>query len=389
MSAADKVRTRQFDHASGLLGLCNSLAPSDGNTVERVVHCFSKALRTKIAKETATTYDMTSNKEFVIDENQLISDKTFMTFHQTVPFHQVQHIAATQAILDNVERATKIHVVDLQIRNGLEWITLMQALESRQEYPVEHLKITALVIGSGSAIEYTKRTGDQLKSFAETINIPLFSFHVVQIPDLKDFRAGLFETDPEEALVVFSEFFFNKFTSRPVELDRAMREIKIMNPRVMVMIETEANHNSPSFSSRFVETLFHYSAFFDCLEACMSPEHEPDRRIMETVIVTELVTNMLAAEGEERGMRSVKLDTWRSFFARFGMVEQELSDVLLYQVKLVTGKCSGWKFCTTNWDDGSLTIGWKGTPMTSVSVWKFVRTARLVSGPKDLVVEFV
>ena len=38
----------------------------------------------------------------------------------------------------------------------------------------------------------------------------------------------------------------------------------------------------------------------------------------------EGIRNSVASEGEERIIRSVKLDVWRAFFARFGMVETDL-----------------------------------------------------------------
>ncbi|KAG5568712.1 hypothetical protein H5410_064279 [Solanum commersonii] len=53
------------------------------------------------------------------------------------------------------------------------------------------------------------------------------------------------------------------------QLDSLMRVIKGINPRAMIVIEVEANHNSPVFVDRFVEALFFYGAFFDSLEDCM------------------------------------------------------------------------------------------------------------------------
>ena len=45
--------------------------------------------------------------------------------------------------------------------------------------------------------------------------------------------------------------------------------IRTLSPSVMVVAEIEANHNSTSFVNRFIEALFFFSAFFDCLETCM------------------------------------------------------------------------------------------------------------------------
>lgn len=79
----------------------------------------------------------------------------------------------------------------------------------------------------------------------------------------------------------------------------------------------------------------------------------------------------MATEGEERKIRHVKLDVWRTFFARFAMVETELSKSSLYQASLLLNKIARWSSCTLDMNEKSLVIGWKGTPMHSLSVWKF------------------
>lgn len=47
------------------------------------------------------------------------------------------------------------------------------------------------------------------------------------------------------------------------------RLIKSLNPCVMVVIDSEANTNTPIFMDRFNEALFLYGAFFDYFDVCM------------------------------------------------------------------------------------------------------------------------
>ena len=60
-----------------------------------------------------------------------------------------------------------------------------------------------------------------------------------------------------------------------------MKMIRNINPCIMVVTEVEANHNAPSFVHRFVDLLFYYSAYFDCLDACMERD-DPNRMITES-----------------------------------------------------------------------------------------------------------
>ncbi|CAI0550369.1 unnamed protein product [Linum tenue] len=60
----------------------------------------------------------------------------------------------------------------------------------------------------------------------------------------------------------------------PQRLEAMMKLIRTLRPRVMVVIETEANHNAPDFGHRFVEMLFTVGGYFDYLATCMERKEE-------------------------------------------------------------------------------------------------------------------
>lgn len=150
-----------------------------------------------------------------------------------------------------------------------------------------------------------------------------------------------------------------------------MRVIKLINPCLMVVPEIEANQNSPIFANRFVEALFFFSVYFDCLVTCMN-RNCVNREIVESVYFAEGIRNMVAAEGEERRVRHVKFDVWRAFFVRYGMEEAELSMSSKYQADLILKTFACGTCCTLDMNGKCLLVGWKGTPMHSISVWKFL-----------------
>ncbi|CAH1425940.1 unnamed protein product [Lactuca virosa] len=96
------------------------------------------------------------------------------------------------------------------------------------------------------------------------------------------------------------------------------------------------------------------------------------RSMMEGVHFADGIQNIVASEGDKRMSRSVNMDTWKSFFARFGMVEIELSDSCLYQAQLVLLRFSCANYCMLENNGKCLIIGWKGTPLHSLSTWKFI-----------------
>ncbi|KAK2990251.1 hypothetical protein RJ640_014703 [Escallonia rubra] len=368
LTSAEKVGQQQFDRASKLLNQCGELSCSKGNPIERLVYHFSEALQERIDRETGriTSTNLRKKQMYELEESIINSTPSVIEFHQQVPFYQVTQFTGIQAIVENVEGAKKVHVIDLEIRNGIQCTVLMQALAARAECPLEHLKITAVGTTSKPQID---EIGERLKSFARSMSLS-FSFNVVMVADMLDLNEDLFELDAEEAVAIYSSYLLWTMIAQPDRLERLMRVINNINPCIMIVAEIEANQNSSVFVTRFTEALFYYGAFFDCLEDCM--EDDILNRMITESMFSLAIRNVVASEGEERTMRHVSIGVWRAFFARFRMVETELSMSSLYQAKLVTKNFACGSSCTLEMNGKCLTIGWKGTPIFSLSAWKFL-----------------
>ncbi|KAF8041683.1 hypothetical protein BT93_A0323 [Corymbia citriodora subsp. variegata] len=368
LAAADKVGCQQFDEASGLLDQCDELCCSTGNPVERTVYYFSEALREKIDRETGKISIKGLGKRMTLDveEDSMRPSLPIIAHQQLVPFSQIQLFSSIQTIVENVAEAKKIHVVDFRIHSGIQWTVLMQALSARRECSLELLKITAIGTSSQQVIE---DAGKRLETFAQMLNVP-FSFKIIMLQDMLELKEDLFDLDEEESIVIYAWFLLKTMIYQPERLDSAMKVIKKINPCAMVVIEAESNHNSPAFTNRFAEMLFFYSAYFDCFEECMERDDE-NRTVLESVYFGQGIRTTLAAEGEERTIRNVRIDVWRAFFSRFGMVEVDLGMASLYQADLIAKKFPCGSSCTLDMNGKCLIIGWKGTPLSSLSAWRF------------------
>ncbi|CAI0469754.1 unnamed protein product [Linum tenue] len=375
-AAAEKVGYHHYDRASRLLTRCEWIASDRSNAVQRVVHCFAEALRERIDRGLGRlflgipeVYGSSASASSI--SNGFGMNLSSICLHQQVPFSQVLQLTAVQAIVENVGSARKLHCIDLEIRSGVVWTALMQALSANQADGggVEHLRVTAVVrISERFEVD---DTGKRLESFARSINFP-FSFHVVYVAEnLSDLREDAFRIGFDESVVVFCSFVLRTLLARPHRLENLMRVIKNLHPTLMVVSEAEANHNSPVFVTRFIEALFYYSAYFDSLDTCM--ENTEHRTMIEATLSYGL-RNIVAMEGNERSARNVKLEVWRAFFSRFRMVELGFSESSMYQAGLVIKQFPQWKWCSVEKDDNKgLVVGWKGAPLFSLSVWKFSR----------------
>ncbi|ERN02114.1 hypothetical protein AMTR_s00045p00167420 [Amborella trichopoda] len=331
LSSAEKISNQQYDRAKRLLMVCDFESSPVGNPVQRLVFHFADALWERAERETG----MKSLKPEYI-EREADVDKALRGYHpvvlaiyQAVPFGKLVQFTASQVIIGALDSATKIHVIDLEPRTGMQWTILMQSLSERSEYPVEHLKITMVGDSTGK----------------------------------------MEETDVEESVAVLAPMVLRTMLVKPHCLEKMIRVIRNLCPDIMVLTEVEGKHNSPSFVNRFIEVLFYYSAYFDSLDAFMEAA-DPNRLAMEGTLMASAVRNMIAREGGERIMRHVGLDTWRLFLNRVGFEEVEVSEDALYQAKLIVKSYNHAESVSLEMNGKSLTIGWKGTPLHSVSAWR-------------------
>ncbi|CAN1792176.1 GRAS family protein RAM1 [Linum perenne] len=292
----------------------------------------------------------------------VIPSSLVQSLHEKIPFYQVSHLSGIQILLENVGNSKRIHVIDVQIRTGLQWTAMMQALASRRDCRVELLKITAVgTIGSRNLME---ETGRRLTSFALSMNVP-FRFEIVT-GSIDDLHEEMFDIDPREALAVYFENYLSSLIGDPDRMEALMKLFRSFNPRIMVVLEMEANHNSLTFAHRFVEALFSYAA--------MEEEGDGENRMaIESMVLREAIRNVVVKEGEDKKFRNVRIDVWRTLLARFSLVESKMSAVVLYQAKLVLKRFPSRRFCKVYVDGKSLIVGWKETPMISISSWKFAR----------------
>ncbi|KAL1825701.1 DELLA protein RGL1-like [Daucus carota subsp. sativus] len=370
LSAAEKIWDGKIDSARRMLAFCQCKASRSGNPIERLTSYFSAALQERISRETGSRRISTiSDNARTPNFNGLFTgvDQTAVAIHEYIPFSKVLHFASTQTILEHVENETDIHLIDLHIRSGMQWPPMIQALSERKDYPIKYLKITALDTVDKQIVE---DIGKRLESFANPLNIS-FSFNVVSVDDISNLNKELFDVQSGEAVVIYAPTILRTMLPRPDKMENLMRVIKELNPLIMILHEIEANDNSPSFINRFVETLFFYSTWFDCLEECLDRDNQ-HRKTLERHYFGRGIINTLATEGEERITRSVKLDVWRSYFVRCQMVEVEVPESSFHQAEVVLKKgfsCA--RFCTLSSDGKCLMIAWKGTPVFSLSTWKF------------------
>ncbi|KAL8481231.1 hypothetical protein ACS0TY_027674 [Phlomoides rotata] len=368
LSCAKKVSENQYEIAVKFLKACDTKSSPTGTPIQRLVFYFSEALFHKIVKETARIIRKDSEQtpmdplELVMIPNMPLQ----IAFYQEYPLTRIHKLVGVEAVLDHLKGAKKIHIIDLVIRSGVHWIILMQALALRNE----HLKITVVAKSEWKAM--MEELGKHLASLAHSFHLN-FAFKIVLVEDILQLDPTRFDRAGDESVSVYASHALMSMVGRVDRLDHLMTVMRSLSPCVMIVTEMEVNGNSPNFIGRFVESLFFYGALFDSLSDCFKND-EANRVNAESTWFRSSIKNCLTTEGEQRKIRNVNMKVWRAFFARHGLVETELSISVsspLDQARMELQSLACGRSCTLYMDGKCLIVGWKGTPLGSVSAWKF------------------
>ncbi|KAI3459220.1 hypothetical protein Pfo_015883 [Paulownia fortunei] len=123
---AEKVGDKKYECACKLLEECDKMSSSTGTPIQRLVYYFSEALYEKIDRETGTITAKGLGKKILDPLEAFKCTNTFLiASHEKLPLSQITKFSGIQAIVDCVAEASKVHVIDLMIRIGVQCTILM------------------------------------------------------------------------------------------------------------------------------------------------------------------------------------------------------------------------------------------------------------------------
>ncbi|KAL0307060.1 UNVERIFIED_CONTAM: Scarecrow-like protein 23 [Sesamum radiatum] len=99
--------------------------------------------------------------------NLTTRNNALQIYNSITPLIKFSHFTANQAIQQAVDGADHVHVIDLDIMQGLQWPGLFHILASKSR-KLKSFRITGL----GSSAELLSSTGQRLSEFASALSIP-------------------------------------------------------------------------------------------------------------------------------------------------------------------------------------------------------------------------
>ncbi|XVE55224.1 hypothetical protein DITRI_Ditri03aG0142400 [Diplodiscus trichospermus] len=355
-----------IEEASAIINELRQMVSIQGDPPQRIAAYMVEGLAARVAASGKYLYKALRCKEPPSSDRLAAMQILF----EVCPCFKFGFMAANGAIIEAFKDEKRVHIIDFDINQGSQYITLIQTIAKRPGKP-PHLRLTGVddpesVQRLNGGLEIV---GLRLEKLAEALGVP-FEFQAVAsrtslvTPSMLDCRPG-------EALIVNFAFQLHHMPDESVstinQRDQLLRMIKSLNPKLVTVVEQDVNTNTSPFFPRFVEAYSYYSAVYDSLDATL-PRESQDRMNVERQCLARDIVNIVACEGEERIERYEVAGKWRARMMMAGFTSSPMSPNVIDMIrKLIREYCDRYKLKE---DLGALHFGWEDKNLIVASAWR-------------------
>lgn len=289
--------------------------------------------------------------------------------YEICPYLKFGYMVANGAIAEACRDEDHIHIVDYQIGQGTQWMTLLQALATKPGRPPT-VRITGIddPVSRHARGACLEAVGKRLAVLSEKFNMPI-EFQAVPVY-ASEVTQEMLDVRPGWALAVNFPLQLHHTPDESVDVnnprDGLLRMVKSLGPKVVTLVEQESNTNTTPLLTRFIETLDFYSAMFESIDVTM-PRDRKERINVEQHCLAKDIVNIIACEGKDRVERHELFGKWKSRFTMAGFQQSPLSSYVNSVIKGLL-RCYS-EYYTLVEKDGALLLGWKDRMLVSASAW--------------------
>ncbi|XP_015961441.2 LOW QUALITY PROTEIN: protein SCARECROW [Arachis duranensis] len=352
LQCAEAVSAENLEDANKMLLEISQLSTPFGTSAQRVAAYFSEAISARLVSSCLGIYATLP----IVPHSQKVAS-AFQVFNGISPFVKFSHFTANQAIQEAFEREERVHIIDLDIMQGLQWPGLFHILASRPGGP-PYVRLTGL----GTSMEALEATGKRLSDFANKLGLPFEFFGVAE-------KVG--NVDPERLNVSKAEAVAVHWLQHSLydvtgSDTNTLWLLQRLAPKVITVVEQDLS-NTGSFLGRFVEAIHYYSALFDSLGSSYGEESE-ERHVVEQQLLSREIRNVLAVGGPSR-TGEPKFHNWREKLQQCGFRGISLAGNAATQASLLLGMFPSEGYTLVE-DNGILKLGWKDLCLLTASAWR-------------------
>eukprot|EP00250_Pteridium_aquilinum_P016972 c23388_g1_i2 orf=639-2459(-) len=365
MTCAAAISEERKDVAELAMQDLKSIVSVYGGPLERLAAYVCEGLVARLATSGFSIYKALKCREPPAVEVLSAMQKLY----EICPYIKFAYMAANGAIAEAFKDEAMVHIFDFQIDQGTQWVSLIHALASRPGGK-PHIRIST--VDDPTARSYPLGgmhvVKTKLANLASALGVP-FEFTTISTK-LSDLQAHMIERRPGEALAMNFALQLHHMPDEGVCLDnprdRLLRMAKSLNPKVLTLVEQDANTNTAPFMARFMETWDYYSAVFESIDVALPRESKERVNVEEHCLARDIV-NVIACEGVQRVERHELAGKWRARMLMAGFRPHSLS---LYVNNTIKSLLESYNEKYKLKEDGVvLLLGWLNRPLVAASAW--------------------
>lgn len=353
-----------IEEASNMINELRQTVSIDGEPSQRILAYMVEALAARVAASGKGLYKALKCKEPPSKDRLSAMQVLF----EVCPCFRFGFMAANGAILEAFVGEKNVHIIDFDINQGSQYITLLQTLAETNSRP--HLRLTG--VDDPESVQRPvgglNHIGQRLTELAKMLNLDFEFTSVVATTAI--IEPGSLNCRPGEAVIVNFAFQLHHMPDESVstvnQRDQLLRMVKSLNPKLVTVVEQDMNTNTAPFLHRFHEAYSYYSAMFDCLEATL-PRESQERVNVEKQCLARDIVNIIACEGEERIERYEVSGKWKARMMMAGFrvcpISEKVNDMVR---KLIKEYSERYKMKV---ETNAIHFGWEDKVLIVASAW--------------------
>lgn len=358
--ATELILAGNFSHAQGILARLNHLLSPVVKPFQRAAFYFKESLQFSLQMSNSAALSPGLRTPTPFDG--MFKMGAYKMLSEVSPILHFMNFTSNQALLEALDNAVNIHIIDFDIGFGAQWSSFMQELPKRNKGSVS-LKITAFASPSTHHSFDISLMHESLSQFANDVGV-IFELEVVNFDsfDPSTYPVSSFRCSENEVIAV--NFPIWSIASRPSVLPSLLCFLKQLSPKIVVLLDRGCERFDLPPTHHLLHALHYYEVLLNSIDSANMSADAVGK--IEKFLLQPRIENIVLGRLNSPN----HMPTWTNLFASAGFSSVPLSNLSEAQAKYMVMKTQVNGFHVEK-RQASLVLCWQRRELLSASVWRF------------------